>query len=353
MEEKVFGLPAGLLANSMIVILLAISIILLFGGLRRFILVKMGTRNIPRRKGQSTLIVMGLMLSSIIVAVSLGIGDTVRYSVRSVVFDSAGNIDETIDGPGKQLFGVEYFDYSQFENVEKLASTNINIDGVMPYIEIDLPAENDISGIAESRVQVRGYNPKYTDRFDEIKNINDEFTTIDSLGNGQVFINSALSETLNLNKGDTIGIYINLEKKEFEVNDVLKSGSIAGANITPTISFNLSALQSLLGKENMITNIAISNSGDQDKALELSDDITPIFFTFSKSLIHPYTLPITVPASLLVTHYWSEIKFKKYYLSIPILSYLIILPIFYSGFVDKTIESNCDKGLVKNKLVSD
>ena len=119
MEEKVFGLPAGLLANSMIVILLAISIILLFGGLRRFILVKMGTRNIPRRKGQSTLIVMGLMLSSIIVAVSLGIGDTVRYSVRSVVFDSAGNIDETIDGPGKQLFGVEYFDYSQFENVEK------------------------------------------------------------------------------------------------------------------------------------------------------------------------------------------------------------------------------------------
>ena len=54
--------------------------------------------------------------------------------------------------------------------------------------------KNDISGIAESRVQVRGYNPKYTDNFDEIKNINDEFTTIDSLGNGQVFINSALSE---------------------------------------------------------------------------------------------------------------------------------------------------------------
>ena len=53
MEEKVFGLPAGLLANSMIVILVAISIILLFGGLRRFILVKMGTRNIPRRKGQA------------------------------------------------------------------------------------------------------------------------------------------------------------------------------------------------------------------------------------------------------------------------------------------------------------
>ena len=274
MEEKVFGLPAVLLANSMIVILILISIILLIGGLRRFILVKMGTRNIPRRKGQSTLIVIGLMLSSIIVAVSLGIGDTVRYSVRSVVFDSQGNIDETINGPGKQLFGVEYFSYSEFENVEKLASTNTNIDGIMPYIEINLPAENDISELAESRVQVRGYDPKYTDSFDEIRNINNELVNIKSLGSDQVYINVLLSGTLKLNKGDTIGVYINLEKKEFKVKDVLKSGSIAGANITPTISFKLSALQSLLGKEDMITNIAVSNTGDQNESLELSDDVT-------------------------------------------------------------------------------
>ena len=56
--------------------------------------------------------------------------------------------------------------------------------------------------------------------------------------------------------------------------DVLESGSIAGANITPTISFEISNLQKLLDKENMITNIAISNSGNQDESLELSDDVT-------------------------------------------------------------------------------
>ncbi len=274
MEEKVFGLPASSLANSMIVILIVISIILLIGGLRRFILVKMGTRNIPRRKGQSALIVMGLMLSSIIVAVSLGIGDTVRYSVRSVVFDSAGNVDEIISGPGKQLFGVEYFAYSEFEEVEKLTSNNSNIDGIMPYIEINLPVENIKSEIAESRVQVRGYDPKYSDKFDEIKNINNDPASISLLGLDQVFINTALSETLNLNKGDIVGVYINLEKQEFEVADVLKSGSLAGANITPTVSFEMSVLQKLLIKENMITNIAVSNVGDQDSSLELSDDVT-------------------------------------------------------------------------------
>ncbi|MDP7194507.1 MAG: hypothetical protein QF496_02905, partial [Dehalococcoidia bacterium] len=73
MEEKVFGLPASILANSMVVILIIVSLIILFGAFRRFILVKMGIRNIPRRKGQSILIIIGLMLSSIIIATSLGI----------------------------------------------------------------------------------------------------------------------------------------------------------------------------------------------------------------------------------------------------------------------------------------
>ena len=73
MEEKVFGLPASILANSMLAILIIVSLIILFGAFRRFILVKMGTRNIPRRKGQSILIIIGLMLSSIIIATSLGI----------------------------------------------------------------------------------------------------------------------------------------------------------------------------------------------------------------------------------------------------------------------------------------
>ena len=80
---------------------------------------------------------------------------------------------------------------------------------------------------------------------------------------------------------------------------------------------------------------------------------TPVFFTFSSSLIHTYTLPITVPAALLVTHFWSEFKFKRYYLSISALLYFVLLPVFYSGVLDDTIQNNCDKELVKNELVSD
>ncbi len=142
--QKVFGLPASELAIVMTSLMVIIFLIILVGAIRRFILVKMGTRNIPRRKGQSILIVIGLMLSSAIIATSLGIGDTVRYSVRSVATDFLGQTDELIQGPGNQLFGEEYFDYAEFENIEKFAADNSNIDGLLPLIEIDLPASNDV-----------------------------------------------------------------------------------------------------------------------------------------------------------------------------------------------------------------
>tara|TARA_B100000963_G_C22602473_1_gene660905 strand:- start:307 stop:1713 length:1407 start_codon:yes stop_codon:yes gene_type:complete len=80
---------------------------------------------------------------------------------------------------------------------------------------------------------------------------------------------------------------------------------------------------------------------------------TPIFFTFSSSLIHTYTLPIAVPAALLVTHFWKNFRFRRYYLFLSILMYLIVLPVFYSGKINIAIHENCDKKLVQNELVSD
>ena len=274
MEEKVFGLPASILANSMLAILIIVSLIILFGAFRRFILVKMGTRNIPRRKGQSILIIIGLMLSSIIIATSLGIGDTIRYSIRTVVFDSLGTADELIQGPGKQQRGVEYFNYSEFKNVENLASTNPDIDAILPFIELNLPAENDKAGLAESTVEVRGLDGKYSDNFGSIKNIDGVDLSINSLNSDQVYINELTSSDLSLKKGDFVGIYVDLEKVEFEVLDIVKKGGLAGASTNPSILFELEDLQKLLKKESLITNIAISNKGDEVESLELSDDVT-------------------------------------------------------------------------------
>ena len=172
--EKVFGLPATGLATVMGALLLVIFLVLVIAAARRFILVKMGGRNIPRRKGQSILIVIGLMLSSAIIATSLGIGDTVRHSVRSVTLDALGPTDQIIKGPGKQYLGEEYFAYSNFTNIENIARQNTDIRALLPLIEISLPASNDEEDLAENRVRVRGIDGRYSDDFDTLKNISGE-----------------------------------------------------------------------------------------------------------------------------------------------------------------------------------
>tara|TARA_B100001996_G_scaffold191737_1_gene146745 strand:- start:22976 stop:26413 length:3438 start_codon:yes stop_codon:yes gene_type:complete len=271
--DKIFGIPANNLAIVMAALLIVIFALVSFGSIRRFILFKMGTRNIPRRKGQSLLIVIGLMLSSIIIATSLGIGDTVRYSIRSVAVDSLGPVDEVIKGPGKQLFGDEYFDYSEFVYVQNLSKENQNIEQLIPYIQTTLPSSNDEKDIAESSMNVRGIDFTFSLQ-KTFENLDGEKVSADLLGPDKVFINYDAGRILKLEKGDNIQIYTKEGPNQFIVADVLKAGGLTGGSTYPYVTFKLSTLQNLLDKENKLTNIAVSNIGEGDKSLEYSEDVT-------------------------------------------------------------------------------
>ncbi|MFL2756414.1 MAG: ABC transporter permease [Dehalococcoidia bacterium] len=272
--QKVFGLPALELAIAMSVLLIIIFLIISIGATRRFILVKMGTRNIPRRKGQSALIIIGLMLSSIIIAASLGIGDTVRYSVRSVTLDFLGPTDETIIGPGKQLFGDEYFSYSEFKNIEKIAANNSDIDKLLPLIQISLPASNDALDLAESNMTIRGIDGSYSDDYGKLITKDKAEVSINDLNTNQVFINNDASERLTITEGQLITVYTSSGKNIFEVADVLENGGLAGGGRDPYILFSLPSLQTILDKKDQITVIAVANKGTGEDSIDLSEDVT-------------------------------------------------------------------------------
>ena len=271
--EKVFGLPATGLATVMGVLLILIFLVLVVAASRRFILVKMGGRNIPRRKGQSILIVIGLMLSSAIIATSLGIGDTVRHSVRAVTLDALGPTDQIIKGPGKQYLGEEYFDYSSFTNIENIASQNPDIRALVPLIEISLPASNDQEDLAENRVRVRGIDGRYSDNFGSLINLDGETVFINSLQPDGIYINSKLNGLLEINTGDPITVYTRSGKAQFTVMDILQGGGLAGGVTNPYMLFSLDSLQRLLEKEDLITSIFVSNKGTGEESLNLSTDV--------------------------------------------------------------------------------
>src|SRR5215203_3051026 len=84
--NDIFGIP---MAGLMMVLLALLAICLsgvAFVAWRQPVIFKLGVRNIPRRKAQTTLIVVGLMLSTLIISAALGTCDTLPPSIAIYTF---------------------------------------------------------------------------------------------------------------------------------------------------------------------------------------------------------------------------------------------------------------------------
>ena len=89
---------------SSVALYLALALGLILAGvallsLRNPIIGKLGVRNIPRRPTQSTLIVFGLTLSTMIIISALSLGDTLENTIRRQTIDAYGQIDQVVSPP--------------------------------------------------------------------------------------------------------------------------------------------------------------------------------------------------------------------------------------------------------------
>ena len=85
--EEIFGLSMNVLMMVVLAIFLAAMAVLAILAWRNRIMLKMGLRPIPRRLGQTVLIVIGVMLSTVIISAAFGTGDTISFSIRNEVFE--------------------------------------------------------------------------------------------------------------------------------------------------------------------------------------------------------------------------------------------------------------------------
>src|SRR5215208_687503 len=133
--SEIFGVP---MSGTMVVLLILLGLCLAtvaWVALRRRVIFKLGIRNIPRRKAQTILIVVGLMLSTLIITASLGVGDTLYNSFTSDVYDTLGPVDEIVvrsggDEPRANAATTQRIPQSSLQLVRDAAQGNPDIDGV-------------------------------------------------------------------------------------------------------------------------------------------------------------------------------------------------------------------------------
>ena len=94
--EELFGIPMDAIMIALLAVFLPVIAGVVIMAWRNPVMLKLGLRNIPRRKSQTGLIILGIMISTLIMAAAFGTGDSITYSIRNNAIDALGTIDEII-----------------------------------------------------------------------------------------------------------------------------------------------------------------------------------------------------------------------------------------------------------------
>ena len=278
--ESLFGVPMDTLMVVFLVAFVVVMGVVAALALRNRVFLKLAVRNIPRRRGRTALIVLGLMLGTLIIAAAFGTGDTMTHTVRSSVLTSLGNIDEVISLKGtdtdSNLFietpgNIDYFDQALFAQVRDALGGSELVDGVAPVIFETVAVQDRTSRQNEPRMTIFASDPAHMAGFGEIKQIGGGAVSLADLGLGEVYLNDEAADELNASAGDELLVFAAGQLNTLRVKAIVEyqgSGTDESAMLMP-----LDAAQRLLDKEGQIKHIVVSNQGGALSGVEHTDEV--------------------------------------------------------------------------------
>ena len=291
--QYLFGISTFWLAAGLLIVLLVLAAILGYFARVRPILVKLGARNVPRRIAQSVLITMGLMLSTTIIATSLGIGDTVTNSIRADALTALGHTDEIISSPQAQLFGGVHLPVGAIQEIREFAGADQRIDGVMPVFHASLPTIDPRTTRTEAQMRLTGYDPNSQRGFGELVTAKPDWDKLSRAGEvvdlsdlratnlqenarNDLFLNEDAARELMAKKGDRVIIVTPTDSWQMNVLAIVRNGGLAGGGgSNPVAIVRLDLAQAMMGQTNdKFTQVLISNRGGLEGGLALSDEVT-------------------------------------------------------------------------------
>ncbi len=274
--QKLFGLEIAIIAGVLTALLILVVISLALLAWRRPVFFKLGIRPIPRRKAQSALIVLGLMLATLIITAAFITGDTLSHTIRVEAIQGVGNIDEMIKvGGGSSYYGRRnlvdpYFKVARYESLKTQLDGYQLIDQMLPAIQEYVPAINITRKRSLRSIEVSGLRPEDVSILpqEEIIDINGNPIGIDDLKRNEVYINKAAAEKLEAAPGDLLELYVSSKPKVFTVR------AISAQSDNPRLILSLRQAQILFNQRGRINLIVISNLGDELGGVNYSQEVT-------------------------------------------------------------------------------
>lgn len=275
--NELFGISMTTIA--LVCALVTVAIFLFVGAIavRNPVMFKTGLRNIPRRPAQTTLIIVGLMLSTLIITAAFGTGDTLTYSVTNEVYKQLDQADELITWDTEKQPAPEEDRVIPAEFVDSIRAEfadNPNIEAFVPVVTEPMPLFNTRSGLNDPEGFVSGFHTADLQPFGGLVDL--DGNPVELAGN-QIAVNDDLAEELDAQPGDELTGFYEGEPIVLVVAAIVPSnvfGGVQGEAITKGGTVDIGFLRELTGKSDVYDNIFVSNTGDTRSGMELSEEVT-------------------------------------------------------------------------------
>lgn len=267
--EKLFGLSMATIAGVLSAILLLVIVCLALLAWRSPVFLKLGLRPIPRRRAQSALIVVGLMLATLIITAAFVTGDTLSHSIRTLAIEGMGEMDEVVHSSGGSV-GSSYFKIARYETLATQLEGYSLIDHLLPAINKSAPVVNITHRRSLRSINVIGLRPEDIRVLpqEEVTNAAGKPLLLEALGMNEVYLNAAAAKDLNAAPGDTLEVYVGFHPKDFTVRD------IAGQGKEARLLVDLRQAQRMFNQAGNINTIIVSNLGDAQSGVVHSQEVT-------------------------------------------------------------------------------
>src|SRR5690348_11483537 len=269
--NSVFEFSPDSVAKPLAIATALIALVLIVQATRTPHLLRIGLRNVPRRKLRTALVVFGLMLATTFVASAIAIDDTIVLAVKSVAVYNLGRIDEQVvrrgsTAPFSDAFGDE---------VRDALANNGHVAGIAPALSL-----SDVLVADETARQVRGGVTALA--MDDVgagplTTFSDSSTSapisLSTLRDNQIWLNRSTAQLLNAHTGDTIYLYSDRwpgSRYTFTVAGAVTGGLLGD---TPTILLTMPALSNVMQVSNAVNVIYIANTGNGLSGVGYSDGI--------------------------------------------------------------------------------
>lgn len=296
--ESIFGLPMSTVLIVVVGIMALCLLLTLVIGVRQPVVARMALRNLPRRRVQSGLIMVGLMLSTLIISASLTTGDTLNHSTTNAAWNALGGVDElvVVGSPSNDAATVSVtsatFDDAIVADIERdLAAANpASIAGLLPLLTVEAPAQAQRSGLSEPAALVTGFDPARlaSGDFGTLRTPDGDALDPALLTSGAAIISEALADDIDAQRGDTLTLVLNNTEQTVTVAAVARDSMLTGYASGSTqagpatgssaelagMAVPLAWLQEVSGLPGQIRAIAVTNTGGVRDGMAHSDDAT-------------------------------------------------------------------------------